>query len=348
VDGSYFANTTFVINAPYLVPSPGGDYSQLIVTGAANTIDLSSANVTFLSAGGGEVPALPHVMTLIQNHTAASIVPFENLQQGATVTLGSGGESRTFIASYTGGESGKDLVLFDGSAPDIVYVHSSFTGLYAQPIEDADFGTDGDQPALIGVTAFATIEQALAAVSSSGTIIVNGGTYGESVTLDAQQTLRVTGPDVQQTVIINSLAASAGQSIIIQGESNLTIGDATDMSIGGAISGGGSLTKQGTGTLNLNGANSYSGLTTISAGTIRLGHNSALGSDRRGHRDRPRRNAGHQRAKHSGGSDHRGWYDHQHGRTAVERFAQRDPLGQCDLHQVRGAGIFGGAVGLWL
>ena len=46
----------------------------------------------------------------------------------------------------------------------------------------------------------------------------------------------------------------------------------------GAISGTGSLTKQGTGKLSLLGANSYSGGTTLSAGTLGVYHNTALGS----------------------------------------------------------------------
>ncbi|MFW8086034.1 autotransporter-associated beta strand repeat-containing protein, partial [Klebsiella pneumoniae] len=40
----------------------------------------------------------------------------------------------------------------------------------------------------------------------------------------------------------------------------------------------GALAKQGNGTLTLNGANSYAGGTTLSAGAIRVGNNTALGT----------------------------------------------------------------------
>lgn len=50
------------------------------------------------------------------------------------------------------------------------------------------------------------------------------------------------------------------------------------MTVGGPISGNYSLTKTGGGTLILNGANTYGKTTTISAGTIRVGSASALGS----------------------------------------------------------------------
>ena len=44
------------------------------------------------------------------------------------------------------------------------------------------------------------------------------------------------------------------------------------------ISGSGSLTKQGTGTLTLSGNNTYTGTSTLSAGTLTLGHTNALGT----------------------------------------------------------------------
>ena len=48
----------------------------------------------------------------------------------------------------------------------------------------------------------------------------------------------------------------------------LTTGDSGDDTVSGIISGAGSLTKAGSGTLTLSAANTYTGDTTISAGTL--------------------------------------------------------------------------------
>ncbi len=58
---------------------------------------------------------------------------------------------------------------------------------------------------------------------------------------------------------------------IALGANSLTVGGAGNTTQSAVISGTGSLTKDGAGTLTLNGANTYSGPTTVSAGTLRLG-----------------------------------------------------------------------------
>ena len=58
----------------------------------------------------------------------------------------------------------------------------------------------------------------------------------------------------------------------------LTFNRSDDVTFAGGISGSGSLTKAGAGTLTLTGTNSYSGGTTISAGTLQIGNGGTSGS----------------------------------------------------------------------
>ena len=74
------------------------------------------------------------------------------------------------------------------------------------------------------------------------------------------------------------LGAVSGNVAVNLGAMRLHLGDATDTTLSGAVSGTGGLTKTGSGTLTLSGANTYTGATTISAGTLALGASGALAS----------------------------------------------------------------------
>ncbi|SNT34533.1 autotransporter-associated beta strand repeat-containing protein, partial [Azospirillum sp. RU37A] len=88
----------------------------------------------------------------------------------------------------------------------------------------------------------------------TGALTLNGGT------------LTVTGSDV---TIDNAITLDVNHG---------TVSNANALTLSGVISGDGNLTKTGTGTLTLTGANSYGGTTSINQGTLVAGHNSALGS----------------------------------------------------------------------
>ncbi|MFO0880916.1 MAG: autotransporter-associated beta strand repeat-containing protein [Gemmataceae bacterium] len=277
VTGNFAASTTFEIAAPYLLA--GTDYDRLVVQGATNTINLSAATVSFTSVGGGTAPVLPTFLTLIVNDTTNPIVPFSNLPEGGLVTLGLGGAARTFIASYLGGD-GNDLVLYNADAPSTVYVRSSFTGGFGQLIADADLGTTGAQPALVGLTAFATLADALAAVALNGTVVVNAGTYPENVTLTgASRTLRIGGPDAPQSVTVQALTVSAAESLALAGASSLTFGTASSTSIAGTLAGTGTLIKQGAGVVSLSGSNTaFTGKIQLLGGALSISDDANLGA----------------------------------------------------------------------
>jgi fibronectin-binding autotransporter adhesin len=93
----------------------------------------------------------------------------------------------------------------------------------------------------------------------TGTTTVNAGT----LTLGANQ----------------NLGAIAGAGALNLSSYTLTTNASSDTTYSGVISGTGSLTKNGTGTLTLsNAGNSYTGTTTVNAGTLALGANQSRGA----------------------------------------------------------------------
>jgi autotransporter-associated beta strand protein len=133
----------------------------------------------------------------------------------------------------------------------------------------------------------------------SGTLVLSGSnTYSGATTITAG-ILRLSGGAALPDATALTLANTTGAALDLNGTSetigslagggasggNVTLGSATlttggDNSstiFGGAISGSGGLAKTGSGMLILSGSNSYSGATTLSAGTLRLSGGSALG-----------------------------------------------------------------------
>ncbi len=110
-----------------------------------------------------------------------------------------------------------------------------------------------------------------------GTLALSGGNAipdAATVTLsnNAGVALRL---DASET--IGTISASGTNSTINLQANALTLGDASSFTIPSPITGtGGSLVKQGAGTLTLTGANTYTGGTTISNGTLQVNSTGAL------------------------------------------------------------------------
>ncbi|KPG76260.1 autotransporter-associated beta strand repeat-containing protein [Pseudomonas libanensis] len=77
------------------------------------------------------------------------------------------------------------------------------------------------------------------------------------------------------TTLDASTAVTLANAVNLAG--NLGIGGTADLTLGGTVNGAGSLTKDGAANLILNGTNGFLGGTTLNAGTLTVGSNSALG-----------------------------------------------------------------------
>ena len=114
---------------------------------------------------------------------------------------------------------------------------------------------------------------------NAGTLALNGGSALSDI--GAVVIANVSGATLSlassETIGSLSGGGAGGGNVSLSGFT-LTTGDASNATFAGSLSGTGGLTKEGAGTLTLSRANTYTGPTTINAGTLLVGGSGALPS----------------------------------------------------------------------
>ena len=255
---------------------------KLIVNGTA-TLTGGTAAATVLSIGGTYTGAFSTPFNLI---TAGSVSGnFSNATNGA-ILMSSAGQS--FLVNYTSTAVTLTLIAQE-------YVDPAFTPPAGGGV-DGDPGLTGSQSAIIGTNAFNNIANALTAeagplpnfgivtVSSVGvagtgptrrprsfrpgnSLILSGDPTGgtaPNITLSG-----LTLDDSTKVTYQGTLAATLNSVITLNGATTVNVtSTAGSLLSNGTISGNGSLTLTGAGTFILNSAESYTGSTSLTAGTL--------------------------------------------------------------------------------
>lgn len=291
--GSGFINAT---------GGPAAGMGALVLNGSGTTVDINSGITDLSSSSTWTVSAW--IKTTQAGATIFNKGDGTNWNSGfSTFYLGNGNSAGSgglpdavrwgggWVAGSTSVNDGNWhlLTYTDSGGTTMVYVDGVAENLTQNQFLNADTGSkvrigfpptnvDGEVPtsgSLSGINIYNTALSPAQVAALYDAVAASGGAgalpSGTDVTIAAGATLDLSN----QTQTIASLSGATGSTVAL-GSGQLIVNSLASTQFAGTISGtGGSLVKKGTGTLTLAGAKSYSGSTTVSAGTLKFNVSSA-------------------------------------------------------------------------
>lgn len=254
--------TTPVLNITGSLTRTGGGGPRTFQVGAtagtSATVNVSGSGI--LNLGGGMMLGENKGGNGTMNVTGGTVTnSAETWFSGANSLLNvSGGifnaNGTTRIGGGNGATSNSTLTV-SGSGSYIGSLNFGIGGNGATSTVNIGDGSIGGSLTLTGMSVSGGVN----------TVNFNGGTLVANATINTPAAVPVAGATFETVV------KSGGANISVLGANTLTI--ATGLTNGG---GGGGLTKSGTGTLTLNGTNTYTGTTTLNQGTLTVGTTGTL------------------------------------------------------------------------
>lgn len=251
------ANAVYGISNGSLSLTNGGSgftLSSAVVTveggsGAAVAVSLGVTSSSYTVTPGTTTYSVAPTVTLANGATGVANLNASGQVTSITVTNPGSGFIGTPTATFSGGTT-----TFTGTAPTVAGNNSNYTIVALNVVNGGSGFTSVPTVTITGGTG-------ATAVGVDGNFVLNG----ISVTNGGS------GYASAPVVTVNGAASATANISEVKLASDSSIGGSGDMAIHAVISGGYTLTKEGTGTSVLTGANTYDGSTVVHAGTLQIG-----------------------------------------------------------------------------
>jgi autotransporter-associated beta strand protein/T5SS/PEP-CTERM-associated repeat protein len=294
VNGGYVSNTNGILG------NNAGRVGTATVSGGtwANsgnlTVGVSGTGLLTMSGG------LVSVAGTLSQGTYGTI----NLNAGGTLQIGVGGAggvlgvstlvnngmlifNRSDASTYSGVINGTGAVAKQGGGTLTLEAANTYTGLTTISAGTLQIGSGGTTGSIAGnvVNNSSLIFNRSNAKTYSGVISGTGAVAkqgGGTLTLEAANTYTGLTTISAGTLQIGSGGTTGSIAGNVVNNSSLIFNRSDASTFAGSISGTGAVTKQGEGTLTLSGNNSYTGGTTIIAGTVTISAGSSISHDSAG------------------------------------------------------------------
>jgi autotransporter-associated beta strand protein len=262
---------------PLLVFSNAVNFGNDITIGGASGVNFntitSGAGVVVTKTGAGTMRIAANNPT----YTGNFIVTGGNLQIGNNGGLGDAGSGTVTL-------SGTGAFAVRRAGTSSLMLSNTITGTGNVNFQ---LGNNSNQTTQVTINKSNTYigTTTMNPAAANGVGIVNLG-VSNGLSTNSVLTIGNTGASVQtfnlagfnQTLggLATATGGSATNSRVTLGAGTLTINDGTNCTFAGEISGPGNVVKQGASTWTLSSANTYSGVTTVNAGTLAVSNNLAL------------------------------------------------------------------------
>ncbi|GEM_PF-2106924 len=255
--------------------------SNNLAFGTTTSSSTYAGNITGTTASLTKQGSGTVILSGTNSYTGGTVVSAGTLQISATASLPSGGNINTSasgaqldLSSAGGGVSigdltgvagssvslGSNSLAFGTATPTVTYV-GNISGTLGSIIKQGS-GT----AILSGTNTYSgptTVSAGILQINSVSSL--PSGTSVNTASSGAQLNLASAGG----AIVIGDLSGAAGSSVSL-GTNALTLGTSNSTTFAGDISGSSTLTKQGSGTWTLSGANTFNGIVNVNAGTMNV------------------------------------------------------------------------------